>query len=43
MIEILVISVLLPAGFALAQLAKLAHLPSVTGFIIVGGLSLTVQ
>jgi len=36
MIEILALSVLLASGFALAQLVKLVHLPSVTGFIIAG-------
>lgn len=38
MIEILALSVLLAAGFGLAQLVKLVHLPSVTGFIIAGAL-----
>jgi len=38
MIEILALSVLLAAGFGLAQLVKLIHLPSVTGFIIAGAL-----
>ena len=36
MIEILALSLLLAAGFTLAQIAKLVHLPSVTGFIIAG-------
>jgi len=36
MTEILALSVLLTVGFALAQLAKIVHLPSVTGFIIAG-------
>ena len=36
MIEILALSALLAAGFTLAQLVKLVHLPSVTGFIIAG-------
>ena len=36
MTEILALSVLLAAGFALAQLVKLLHLPSVTGFIFAG-------
>ena len=38
MTEILALSVLLAAGFALAQLVKLVHLPSVTGFIIAGAI-----
>ncbi len=36
MTEILALSVLLAAGFALAQIVKLVHLPSVTGFIFAG-------
>ncbi|MCK5879067.1 MAG: cation:proton antiporter, partial [Holophagae bacterium] len=36
MTEILALSLLLAAGFTLAQLVKLVHLPSVTGFIIAG-------
>ncbi len=36
MIEILALSLLLAAGFALAQLVKIVHLPSVTGFILAG-------
>jgi Kef-type K+ transport system membrane component KefB len=36
MTEILALSLLLAAGFTLAQLVKLGHLPFVTGFIIAG-------
>lgn len=35
---VLALSLLLTAGFAVARLAKLVHLPSVTGYIIAGAL-----
>jgi len=38
MMVVLAVSVLLAVGFALAPLARVLHLPSVTGYIVTGAI-----